>query len=178
MKALTDGPVDESLVRVRPESPTDSIMSGWPTQPTGTSGRAETVTGTPIRPTATTATGTGRVRPTATSSGRVAVAPTATAADRVPDHPDTTGPMYHVRIMTFGAAEPRDVDVLRGFLSQQGIETDLKLTNQSYILFSQDQFAEKAKSNALAVRVNKALVEYGKMTHKPVRNDALSEPVK
>jgi hypothetical protein len=84
---------------------------------------------------------------------------------------------YHVRIMTFGSAPPRDADSLRGYLERQGIETELKQVNQAYVLFSQEQSAEKAQAEALAVRINQALRDFAKLTRKMGVPDAFAEPI-
>jgi hypothetical protein len=78
--------------------------------------------------------------------------------------------------MTF--EQPSAVDQLRGYLSQQGIETELKLNGRLYVLFSQEQFADRAKSDLLAKKVNSALVEFGKLTRQRTSHDAITEQVK
>jgi len=172
---IAKSPVVVGLVPPRPDGPL---------APTGTRD---------LRPATPTATATGPVNiATPTSMARKAMTPTPTARPApmptpteperltpvAPMPPAPTGPAYHVRIMTFGASQPREVDVLRGYLSQQGIDTELKLSGQSYVLYSQEQFADKTKSTALAAKINKALAEFGKLSRQKMPQDAFTEQVR
>jgi len=172
MEEVSKGPVAVGLVAPRPDGPAT---------PTGTRNmRSMTPAGTAAGPVSiTTPTSAARKGPTSTVRPAVPPTPTVRPGPTAPTESAAPAePTYHVRIMTFGSSQPRDVDMLRGYLSQQGIDTELKVSNQSYILYSQEKFADKAKSAGLASKINKALAEFGKLSRQKMPQDAFTELVR
>jgi len=94
------------------------------------------------------------------------------AAPKAPAAP--TGPLYRVRIARLSVSQPDVVDRLRGYLVQQGIETDLETRGGFHVLYSRQEFPDRKKSDDLAERVNGRLEEFEKQTRTPTSKDAYS----
>jgi len=96
----------------------------------------------------------------------------AISAKAPPAPPVPQGPLFRVRIARVEVGRTTVIDDLRAFLAGSGIQTELESRGGYHVLYSEQQFPDKTKSDELAGQINKQLEAYEKQTRRPTSKDA------